>query len=478
MSYQTKFSKKFLAFTLTAALVGGSIAPSISAAGFKDVEAGKWYSEAINVLSDKAIINGMGEGLFMPKDKMTKAQVVKMIAVAKDLDTEEVASPEFSDVKEGAWYYKYVAAAKEAGIVLGDGTGKFDPNKEINRAEMASLLVKAYDLDGKDTEIDFKDVKTSDWFYDEVQALVASGLTNGTSDTTYSPKASLLRAQGAEFVHRAITKEATDAESAINQLIFDINHIEGEGNLADKFVKLNNENFNGLSEVQQTEVAKLFLINKADTVYTTVDEIVEDLEAAIVTYTEILGTVNEAADATEMKAALEAIASLFDIEVTNEMAALIFAERAEDGYVSVSAMIDVLQAAIDAQFVFDVNRIEGEGNLADKFAEYGHDAFEALTEVQQMEVAKLFLISKADTVYTTVDEIVADLETAIETYEELLAAVNNSADETALKAALEDIADLFEITVTDEIATKVFEAKTDDGFDSVTAIIAALQATE
>lgn len=358
MTYQSKFSKKFLALTLSAAIVGGAVVPAItSAAGFKDVENGKWYTEAINALSSKSIINGIDGNLFKPADKMTKAEAVKMIAVAKGLKIEDVKAPGFSDVKEGQWFYKYVAAAKEAGIVKGDGTGKFDPNKKIDRAEMASLLVSAYNLDAKDAKINFTDVQASDWFYDEVQALVASGLTNGTSEKTFSPKKSLNRAEGAQFIYRAVNKEAADKVAAEKtaQFIYDVNIIKGEGNLAEKFAKLKYEAFDKLTEAQQTEVAKLFLLKKGDTTFKTVDEITTAVDTAIKSYNELVGAVNKAANATEMKTSLQAIGTLFNIEVTDEMANTVLKAKPENGFTTVKEMITLLQPAADASTNTDTN---------------------------------------------------------------------------------------------------------------------------
>lgn len=224
MTNYSKFVKKILALSFSTALVAGAALPTLSSAtGFTDIKEGKWYTEAVNALATDTILEGYKDGSFKPLNNMTKAETVKVIALAKGLDVENVKSPDFSDVKEDAWYYKYIAAAKEAGIVLGDGNGKFEPGKKINRAEMASLLVKAFNLEGEPEKNSFTDVKTSDWYYDEIQALIANEVTIGTTTTTFSPKALLNRAQGAEFVYRSInlpveedtSKEEVDTEAPV-----------------------------------------------------------------------------------------------------------------------------------------------------------------------------------------------------------------------------------------------------------------------
>ena len=51
---------------------------------------------------------------------------------------------------------------EKAGVISGDGTGKFNPSSKINRASMASMLVQAYSLDKKiigELPTQFKDLE-------------------------------------------------------------------------------------------------------------------------------------------------------------------------------------------------------------------------------------------------------------------------------------------------------------------------------
>jgi hypothetical protein len=63
----------------------------------------------------------------------------------------------------------------------------------------------------------------------------------------------------------------------------------------------------------------------------------------------------------------------------------------------------------EAQFVWDVNRIEGEGNMSEKLSELGNTAYEALEAVQKVEVAKLFILNRPDEGFADI----AAIETAL-----------------------------------------------------------------
>jgi len=51
----------------------------------------------------------------------------------------------FNDVDEKHWAYKYIKELKELGIVQGDGSGNFNPEKPATKAEVATMIAKLYE---------------------------------------------------------------------------------------------------------------------------------------------------------------------------------------------------------------------------------------------------------------------------------------------------------------------------------------------
>lgn len=80
-------------------------------------------------------------------------------------------------------------------VVNGVSENKFEPNRVVTRSEFAAMLSRAFGLLPKDAEIKdmFKDIKSSNWFYENVYAAYEVGLVNGYSNHTFRPNAPISR---------------------------------------------------------------------------------------------------------------------------------------------------------------------------------------------------------------------------------------------------------------------------------------------
>jgi len=117
---------------------------------FSDL-ANHWAVKDITTLANKLIVNGTGAGKFEPKRDVTRAEFAALIVRALGLQASGAA--DFSDVPASAWYADAVAAAAEYGIVKGDGTGKFRPTDKITRQELAAMVVRAQALAGVEVDL-------------------------------------------------------------------------------------------------------------------------------------------------------------------------------------------------------------------------------------------------------------------------------------------------------------------------------------
>lgn len=109
----------------------------------------------------------------------------------------------FTDVSTSDYYYDAVLWAADNGVTGGTSATTFSPNVTVTRAQMVTFLWRAHGSPKATGANPFTDVSTSDYYYDAVLWAVANGVTNGTSATTFSPDAPVTRAQAVTFQWRA-----------------------------------------------------------------------------------------------------------------------------------------------------------------------------------------------------------------------------------------------------------------------------------
>ncbi|PIZ76789.1 hypothetical protein COY05_00060 [Candidatus Peregrinibacteria bacterium CG_4_10_14_0_2_um_filter_38_24] len=112
----------------------------VFATDFPDVPSDNEHSVAIKYLVDKGIINGYENGTFKPNDLVNRAEATKMIVKAFNVPYDKTFEETFPDVKKDAWFFSFVMASKEAGLLIGYEDGKFKPANNINLAETLKII--------------------------------------------------------------------------------------------------------------------------------------------------------------------------------------------------------------------------------------------------------------------------------------------------------------------------------------------------
>lgn len=173
---------------------------------FTDISANNRYYTELDYLVENKLIGGYPDGSFKPDLALTRGQAAVLLTRALGLSTNDVANPGFSDLTPNSTYYGAVAAIVQAGVMNGTGDGKFEPGKPLTRAQMAKILVEAYDLQGT-TATKFKDVSAKHWAYDYIHTLAANKVTTGFEDNTFKPGLEVTRMHFSLFLYRTITME-------------------------------------------------------------------------------------------------------------------------------------------------------------------------------------------------------------------------------------------------------------------------------
>ena len=168
---------------------------------FYDVPNGAYFYEAVKWAVDKGITNGLSDTMFGPYESCTRAQIVTFLWRAAGSPEPKTVSS-FTDVPASAYYAKAVAWAVENGITNGMTVTMFAPDATCTRGQSVTFLYRA--LKGTASgSANFTDVKSDAFYADAINWAVANNVTNGTSNTTFSPNADCTRAEIVTFLYRA-----------------------------------------------------------------------------------------------------------------------------------------------------------------------------------------------------------------------------------------------------------------------------------
>ena len=175
---------------------------------FTDLTPTQWYHDGIHYCLENSLMNGVGNGKFNPNGTTSRAMIVTILYRMEKTPAVTEANP-FDDVEGGKWYTDAVIWAAANKIVDGYGNGKFGPDDNITREQLAAILFryakfKSIDVSvGQDTNIlSFEDIGSwSSWSVEALQWAVGAQIMNGKNGKLV-PKGDASRAEAATMIQR------------------------------------------------------------------------------------------------------------------------------------------------------------------------------------------------------------------------------------------------------------------------------------
>ena len=168
---------------------------------FTDVREGAWYLEYVNIAADFGVINGRGNGLFMPDDGVTCAEAIKMAACAHA----SMHHIEISDTGGDNWYDKFYNYCRDWQII--EPHVKMDMTKQATRAEVAYLFSRVDKTGPRINEVPITDIPDVDGFtpyYHEIMDMYEMGAATGDSTMAFHPKDNIKRSETAAMITRVM----------------------------------------------------------------------------------------------------------------------------------------------------------------------------------------------------------------------------------------------------------------------------------
>ena len=169
---------------------------------FTDVPAGAYYADAVKWAVAEGITSGTSPTTFSPNNGCTRAQMVTFLWRAAGCPEPESDYGPFRDVPKDAYYRKAVLWAAGEGITSGTSATTFSPNATVTRAQTVTFLWRWEGEPEADQRSGFRDVPAGQYYSEAVSWAVEAGITNGTGTTTFSPGQTCTRAQIVTFLWR------------------------------------------------------------------------------------------------------------------------------------------------------------------------------------------------------------------------------------------------------------------------------------
>ena len=166
-----------------------------------------WSAPAMTHAVQNGLLNG-SDGKILPKGLLTRAQMATMVNRAF-ASSAKASLTSFTDMVPGVWHYDEMAKSVRMGAFQG-ADGKLSPNDPITREQAFAVLARAFGLaDGKASSLDkFSDgTQVSSWARGAVAALVEQGYVTG-ADGALNPQSYITRAEFAQVMDALVAAYA------------------------------------------------------------------------------------------------------------------------------------------------------------------------------------------------------------------------------------------------------------------------------
>ena len=185
--------------------------PGTGANPFTDVSEKDWFYGDVMFVCENGLMLGTSKTLFSPYGTATRGMMATILWRMEGSPVPK-GKNSFTDVEAGKWYADAITWTAENGIFAGYGKDKFGPDDPITREQLAAIFYryadyKGYDLTVKGNLDKFKDAdKITDYAKTAMQWAVGSGLVKGKSGNLLDPQGTATRAEIAAMLHRFIEK--------------------------------------------------------------------------------------------------------------------------------------------------------------------------------------------------------------------------------------------------------------------------------
>jgi len=160
-----------------------------------------WAAEDIDYMVSKGILNGYTDDTFRPENNITKAEFIKI--VNRTFNFTAKSNINYPDVATNAWYYEEIRIADASGYMF-TFSGKVRPDEYLSRQEAASMLGRVLGIQSS-SSARFTDASSiSAWALPYISAVVEEGIMSGYPDGSFRPANNLKRSEVARMFNNLV----------------------------------------------------------------------------------------------------------------------------------------------------------------------------------------------------------------------------------------------------------------------------------
>ncbi len=188
--------------TLGANCIYGTACPSQR---YQDLNTSMWYHTSTDYVISHNLMTGLPDGRFAPYSTLSRAMIVYILYTHSGRPTGN-GSAGFRDIDRGAWYEEAVNWAVSMGIVQGIGNNLFAPNAAVTREEIAQMLYnyavrKGINITATQAQVTYTDsTRIGAWALPAVTAMQQAGVVTGKSDNMFEPRTATTRVETAQML--------------------------------------------------------------------------------------------------------------------------------------------------------------------------------------------------------------------------------------------------------------------------------------
>lgn len=195
--------KRILVGLIAGVMLIGSV--SVSAASYSDVKETDWFYNQVMAMTEKGLFEGKGDNLFCPNDTMTRAEFLAVVSrmLYPDYEYEFILSEYANE-----WWIEDYWALIDNGVIDFDLFG-WDLETNISREEMAHIAAKGEDFSNLDLSVKIPDINfVSEDYRLSVTMVYDAGVIVGDENGNFNPQKTLTRAEASTALYRLIETSA------------------------------------------------------------------------------------------------------------------------------------------------------------------------------------------------------------------------------------------------------------------------------